>query len=471
MRTRRRNFGGNEVWEARRYEPASEAEVLEILARHRQERVRAVGSLHSWSDIAVSTDVSLDLGRLDEIRVYERDGMSLARVGAGCTLQALLDRLRATGALTLPTLGVIKRQTVSGAVSTGTHGSGTPGLSHFVVGARLAAYDAAGQPAIFEVSDGDELRALRCSLGCAGILLSLDFATVPSYRVQETLEIQTSVEQVLGRYAEDPLTQFALVPYAWRYLVFRRRPLRAAPPSLLERVTALALRLYQTLWVDIGTHLAVKASVALGPAAVKTTLRLTPKLLLRGVRRVDEAEHVLTMGHHYFRHEEMEFFVPQARLAESLALLRYATEVFAGEPADAAPQVTAALEAQGLLATLRLYRGSYTHHYPFSIRRLLPEDTLLSMGSGIGEPHYSISVFTYAKPGAREPYYAFCAWLARAMHGLFGARLHWGKHFPLGAAEVARAYPALPRFKEICRTLDPHGVFRNGFIARVLGSR
>jgi hypothetical protein len=108
-------------------------------------------------------------------------------------------------------------------------------------------------------------------------------------------------------------------------------------------------------------------------------------------------------------------------------------------------------------------------HYPYSIRRLLPEDALLSMGSSIDEPLYSISVFTYFRPGARSEYYAFCGWLARCMHALFGARLHWGKHFPLNAGHVASAYPALEAFKRICRRMDPRGAFSNAYTARVLG--
>jgi len=114
-------------------------------------------------------------------------------------------------------------------------------------------------------------------------------------------------------------------------------------------------------------------------------------------------------------------------------------------------------------------RGSYTQHYPLFIRRLLPEDTLVSMGSSTSEPLYSISVFTYHRPEARAEYYAYCGWLARCMSALFNARLHWGKHYPLGAAEAARAYPGLDTFKRICRKLDPNGVFRNQYIVRVLG--
>jgi hypothetical protein len=164
----------------------------------------------------------------------------------------------------------------------------------------------------------------------------------------------------------------------------------------------------------------------------------------------------------------MEMFVPESCLAEALEVLRYATDVFAGEPAAPTPRTKEKLDAHRLHEELVALRGAYTQHYPLFVRRLLPEDTLVSMGASTPESLYSISVFTYHPPEARAQYYAYCGWLARCMNALFNARLHWGKHFPLGAAETARAYPRLEAFKRICRALDPGGVFRNQYIARLL---
>jgi hypothetical protein len=122
-----------------------------------------------------------------------------------------------------------------------------------------------------------------------------------------------------------------------------------------------------------------------------------------------------------------------------------------------------------LYGELVRHTGTYVQQYPFFFRRVLPEDTLISMSSGSAEAMYSISVFTYSRPAARAPYYAFCLWLARCMVRLFGARLHWGKHFPLAEADIASPYPELGKFKELCRRTDPNGVFRNGYTRRVLG--
>ncbi len=158
------NFGGNVAWQTRRYRPRDEAELLQILQRHSRETIRALGSKHSWSDIAAGAAVSLDMSSFDQVTPFTAGGRSFVRVGAGVTIQALLDRLHASTDQTLPTLGAIKKQTISGAISTGTHGSGRESISHFVSKVRLAAYDPSTlQPTIHEYALGAraQSRALR----------------------------------------------------------------------------------------------------------------------------------------------------------------------------------------------------------------------------------------------------------------------------------------------------------------------
>jgi L-gulono-1,4-lactone dehydrogenase len=251
--------------------------------------------------------------------------------------------------------------------------------------------------------------------------------------------------------------------------VFERRALPRRESGLPDRCRALLFRLFNTLWIDIAVHVGVKASLAAGSRAAKLAVAATPGFSIKGVRRLDDAERVLTLGHHYFRHEEMELFVPESRLAAALDVLRCATELFAGGGDALDGGTKAQLQAHGLYEELAHRRGTYVQHYPFFIRRLLPEDALVSMGSSASEPLYSVSVFTYSRPHGRDDYYAFCGWLARCMNALFGARLHWGKHFPLDAAQVAPLYPRLETFREVCRRTDPRGVFRNDYTARVLG--
>jgi FAD/FMN-containing dehydrogenase len=461
------NFGGNRTWQPRCYRPRDESEVLQILARHRSERIRAVGSLHSWSDVVVVPDVALDMSRFDDVQPFTRGGATFVRVGAGCTLRDLLDRLHSATDRTLPTLGVIKRQTVAGLISTATHGSGRQSVSHFVTAVRVAAYDASGNPTVFEHRGGDELRAARCALGCMGVILSIELVTVAKYRIRETVRRLDRIEAALRLYRDHPLTQFALVPYDWKFIAWERHMM---PPGGHGggRLKARLFRAFNLVGVDVVSHLLLKVCLVAGSSAVKTLLKRLPRLLIANVARVDDAEHVLTLRHDLFRHEEMEMFVPESRVTEAAQLLRLGIEVFAGDTTSVPAEVERKLRAAGLYDELMQSRGSYVHHYPMLFRRVLPEDTLISMASSSREAWFSFSLFTFDKPGKRKAFYEFCSWFARAMHTLLGARLHWGKHYPLGAAETARMYPELERFKQICRTNDPTGVFRNDFTDRVL---
>jgi L-gulono-1,4-lactone dehydrogenase len=465
-----KNFGGNQTWTARCQRPQDERALLDILRGTRQGQLRPLGSGHSWSDVAVTHDIALDMSAFDAVRTFERDGEMFAEVGAGCRLQELLDRLHATTDRTLPTVGAIKRQTVSGAISTGTHGSGKPSLSHFVTAVRLATYDRhSGEPQIVEYRGGNVLKAARCALGCMGVLLTVEVRTVAKYLVEETVRPHASLDDLLKVYAEHPLTQFILVPHGWGFVAWERKAVDMRPLRLVDRLKAWFFRLYGIVWIDVAFHLLLKTAVVIGAPAVKLLFRLLPYLLLKKLTRIDHAEHVLTLGHYYFQHEEMELFVPESRLREAVELLRAATAVFAGDTVSVPEEIETRLTLHKLHGDLIRNTGTYVQHYPFFFRRVEPDDTLISMTSGAKEPYYSVSVFTYLAPGQRQHYYVYCAWLARAMNRLFGTRLHWGKHFPLGALEIARLYPELERFRQLCGEVDPNGVFRNDYTKRVLG--
>ena len=105
------------VWES----PRSEAELQAALRRADAagHRVKAVGSGHSWSDIAVPAEVAIDLGHLRGVVALDRHAPSIT-VRAGTRLEEITDALHAEG-LAMPILGSIAKQTLAGAIATGTH--------------------------------------------------------------------------------------------------------------------------------------------------------------------------------------------------------------------------------------------------------------------------------------------------------------------------------------------------------------
>jgi hypothetical protein len=397
------------------------------------------------------------------------NGEHFVRVGAGCRLKDLLARLHSRTDRTLPTLGAVTQQTISGAISTGTHGSGRQSMSHFVARIRAAVLSAeTGRARIREFTDGAELLAARCGLGCMGVILSVDLPTVPKFKVAETVRIHETIEDILRIYADRPLTQFIRSPYGWTWVAFERAPARDPRQSTAGRLKTWFFRAYNLLWLDIVFHLVVLAVRLAGTRPTKAYFTLVPRLVLKNVERVDDAHRVLTLRHHYFRHEEMELFVRQSDLPRAAELLRVAVEVFSGSEMQLSSEINEQLKAIGCFDEMLRLRGSYVHHYPFFFRRVLPDATLISMTAAAEEPLFSISVFTYCPARKRAAYYAFCAFLAKAFLKLFKARLHWGKHFPLDYVDIAPLYPRLDEFRSLCQAADPRGVLRNTYTARVL---
>jgi hypothetical protein len=462
------NFGGNQQWYSDCYRPESEAEILEILQQNPRATIRALGSGHSWSDVAANTDIALDMSAFSSVNLIVVDGEQLVRVGAGCTLQDLLDRLHAISDRTLPTLGAIKKQTISGVISTGTHGSGRQSLSHFVAALRIVVFDSAtGLPIVRELREGPELEAARCGLGCTGIILSVDLPSVPKYLVAETIRHRKGIDEIVAAFSEQPLSNFVFSPYGWTFAMFERKPIEMRKRTLVELCAAWFFRGYGLAVLDVMFHWGVHAARWLGPSAIKLFLRTAPLALIRNVERVDDAEHVLTTHHYLFCHEEMEIFVPEAELGRSIEFVRATIELFADEAAFPS-EFMPAIEQAGLEKEMRDLRGSYTHHYPLFCRRILPDETMISMTASCEQPMYSISIFTYDPPRQRQRYYEFCRFLAYALLRLVQARLHWGKHFPFQYRDIASVYPRLEEFRTLCQSLDTNGNLRNGYTKQVL---
>jgi FAD/FMN-containing dehydrogenase len=461
-----RNFGRNLEFSPRQVLiPASEAELLDMLRHHRGKNIRAIGRLHSWSEAPVADEVLLDLRLLNEVRVERRGQEVWAVVGGGCQIKRALSELEQMAGVTFPTLGLISEQTIAGASATGTHGSGRHSLSHYLDEVQIATYDAAGQPLIRTISGRDELRAARCSLGCLGIVASVAFRCRPQYRIEEHFREYDCLDDVLAAEAEYPLTQFYLVPWRWKWMAQHRRE-TTAPRSWL----APLYRLYWFLWIDVSLHLIILLLVRwlrMG-LLVKAFYRwIVPLAIVRPWRVVDRSQDMLVMEHELFRHMEIEIFVRRSQLAAATDHLQQVLRYFGGE---AVPLPLGAGHHEGSIPLLtgEGMAGRYLHHYAICIRKVLPDDTLISMASGGEEPYYAISLITYARPGERAGFLICAEFLAHSMAALYGGRPHWGKFCPLDAAEVQRLYPQLPRFTAICREQDPAGVFRNSWLSETL---
>lgn len=460
------NFGHNLRFKPKYlFTPASEAELISILQNYQTYKIRVVGSRHAWSDAIQTEDVLIDLRLFNQVQI-DTTTPTQVTVGAGCQLKTLLAQLNQQG-LTLPTLGLITEQTIGGAIATATHGCGKHSLSHYVQSIRLACFDATGtQAQIIEISDGVALQAARCGLGCLGVVISVTLPCIPQYFIREKATPCATIAEVMALEAQSPLQQFFLIPHLWTYFVQER-----ALADVTQRQGGAAL--YQIYWfcfMDVGLHLLIKtfAAILRSRGLIHLLFRsILPSLVFPNWVVTDRSDRLLVMEHELFRHFELEVFVLRSQLEEAVALVIDLLQVADDPTFQVAPESRTKLESVQLLGALDQIKGCYTHHYPICIRRVLPDDTLISMTASSTEDWYSLSFITYTEP--RDNFMNLVDFLSKSLSQLFQARIHWGKWFPMSADQVGRSYPQLATFRAICRQYDPNGVFRNAFVTEKLG--
>lgn len=475
----RNNFGGNiQLKPQSMYTPATEQEVLEILDRHHGQRIRCIGRLHSWSRAVECNDVLLDLRRLNQVNPIDDGEALMASIGAGCQIKRLLSELERLKNWTLPSLGLITEQTVAGAVSTGTHGSGRNSLAQYVVSVRIAHHDSAsGRATITEISDGDALRAARCSLGCLGVILSVKMLCRPSYHVEEAFHEHEQLTEVLKAEEQYPLQQFFLVPWRWTYMSQYRRE-----TDRRQSRTAWLYHCYRYLTIDLSMLLLIVVLVrVLRINAIVRMMfrRVIPAFVIRDWHVVGQSTPQLVMEHELFRHIELELFVQRSHLKSAMSFVQQTLCFAAGTDDSIDESFRTQLAGASLDNEWNNIAGTYCHHFPICIRKVMADDTLVSMASPSAratqeeshEPWYAITFTCYARKRDQAAFERLGQFLTRSMATLFGARPHWGKLNYLQPDQLRELYPHFAAFQQCSQTFDPDGNFQNEWTSELLGTQ
>ncbi|MFS0852663.1 D-arabinono-1,4-lactone oxidase [Microbacterium sp. 179-I 3D4 NHS] len=392
--------------------------------------IKAVGSGHSFTGIAIAPGVLLELDDMQGL-VSADPETGLVTLLAGTRLHRIPGLLARYG-LAMENLGDIDRQSISGALSTGTHGTGAGfgGLAAQVVGMTLVT--AAGE---FLRVDGEQnsdlLPAVALGLGALGIIVEVTLQCVPAFLL-EAVDQPAPLSDVLAslhdRVRAADHFEFYWFPHTEVALTKRQKRL---PESGVRKPLPLVGRWVDETLLSNGVYRATCAVGQLVPALTPPVNRLAVRLT--GDRAYTDHSHRVLTQSRTVRFREMEYAVPAENVVSAFR------------------EVTSVIEQRG-----------WRIEFPLEVRFAAADDRWLSTAYGRDSAYIAVHRYWRADPTA---YFETVEEIMLA----HGGRPHWGKLHTLDAEQLRERYPRFDDFLAVRDRLDPERAFRNRYLDRVLG--
>ena len=428
------NWAGNQTGHPQSVELPRDVEEVSLLVKRAAangQRVKAVGSGHSFTATAVTDGVLVKLDRLAGVREIDRDAKRVT-VHAGTPLHEL-NRLLAGSGLAMTNLGDIDRQTIAGALSTGTHGTGENlgGLATQIRGLEIVVGD--GSVVTCSADERPELfAAARVSLGALGVVTAVTLQCEDAFTLVAD-ERPMPVDEVVQRFDEfahdNEHFEFYWFPHTDRALVKRNNRLR--PDEQPQPLSAFREWLEDEALANGAFGLICRLG-KMRPSMVPNLNRRTASML--SARRFTAPSYEVFVSPRRVRFVEMEYAVPRENAGAAFQAIRDVID-----------------------------RENLQVSFPIEARVVAPDDITLSTASGRQTAYFAIHMFR------GEPFEKYFRAVEAAMKELDG-RPHWGKMHWRTAADLRPAYPRFDEFVAQRDAVDPGRVFANAYLEQVLGA-
>src|ERR1700677_1241103 len=395
--------------------------------------VRALGSGHSFTPAAATSGAALDLSGWSGVQ--SADPLSgLVTVRSGTTIRALNAALDALG-LAMPNLGDIDAQTISGAISTGTHGTGAGlgGIATQVAALELVLADGSVVSCSAEQRP-DLFNAARVSVGALGVISTVTLQCVPAFALAAH-EAPMHVDEVLERFDEFAAAndhfEFYWFPYGTNALLKQNTRTGAVGGAGIPSPMPSWRRFLEYEVMENAAFGALCRTGRAVPRLIKPLNRLASATL--STRRDSAPSHEVFVTPRRVRFVESEYAVPRESVHEVLSQLR------AGVPRLAHPVM-----------------------FPVEIRVAAADDIWLSTAYGRDSAYVAIHQYTGL------PYEEYFR-LFESITASVGGRPHWGKMHTLSATRLGELYPRSADLLRVRDETDPEGRFTNPYLKQVFG--
>ena len=425
-----RNWAGNQKANPVSIDaPRSVGELAALVASAsgKGQKVKAVGSGHSFTSAAATNGRMIRLENLSGILHIDHASCQVT-VGAGTRLSDLNMLLHAEG-LALANLGDIAYQTVAGAISTSTHGTGKAltGLAGQVVAMKLIN----GQGEIIECSKSLNphiFDVARVSVGALGIITEYTLQAVPSFRLralEQPMRLDDVLENAHDLASAHDHFEFFWIPHT-KWALTKRNNRTEDELQPLPRVKG---------WIEktFMENYAFGALCRVGRARPSLIPRLATALPSSGSREYVDQSFKIFASPRIVRFYEMEHALPVEALVPALREIRAMVD-----------------------------RKGYLLNFPVEVRFTKGDDVPLSTAFGRDSAYIAVHVY---KGMECEPFFRDVEDILRA----YDARPHWGKMHYRDAEELSKLYPRWDEFIALRNKLDPQRTFSNVYSDTVFG--
>jgi L-gulonolactone oxidase len=409
--------------------PQTESELQQVVqsAQMSGRRVKAVGSGHSFTAIAVSEEVLVDLSDYDEIVAIDKINQTVT-VQSGIQLSKLNQALY-ENSLAMQNLGDIAYQTIAGAISTSTHGTGAKftGIANQVVALRVVLADSS----IVECSANVNAQLFSCArvgLGALGLISTVTLKVVSAFNlavIEEPMRVDDVLQNLDLHVDSNDHFEFFWVPHTGWALTKRnnRNNLPVEPMSKMSHWYSKTLM----------ENYAFGAVCMLGKARPSLIPKLAKALPSSGRNEYSDASHKVFASKRIIKFYEMEYAIPREACAEALNRVR------------------------------RMVTDSgFFLNFPVEVRFTAPDEIPLSTASNRESAYIAVHIY---KGMNYVPYFKEVESIMNSYQG----RPHWGKLHFQSAATLASRYPQWDVFQAVRNQVDPQRMFSNQYLETVLG--
>lgn len=412
------NWSGNQTAHPSAIIEPADLDALKTRMKTAPGPVRVVGAGHSFTPVAATDGTLLKLDRMGLVHSVDR-GRKTAWVNAGARLKDLSPALESHG-LAFRNLGDINVQSLAGAISTATHGTGETlaCLSAEVLAFKVLT--AAGEMVtVSRAENRDIFEACRVSLGGVAILVEAEIQLVDAYRLHRKTWAEPLADLLSSartRWQDLRNYEFFYVPFSG-YGISISHEMTDAPATLREESD------------DDDAVLGLKRARDYATGDIETR-----KQFLAGAFAGFEGEDVIGNSWELLASErnvpfnEMEYHLPEGAALDVL---------------------------QAVITYIETERPDV--FFPIEVRKSAGDDIWLSPfndGSRI-----SIAVHAYA-----EDEYDFFFSHIEPIFRRAGGRPHWGKLHGLTHDDLTGLYPEFERFCHVRRAVDPEGRFLSPYL-------